>query len=609
MGQNQTKEFPYAIGERVPGDGDALWAVHDGTAKADGTPVTIFAFDMMSRADKLAAARNAFRRLKTMRHPNILRFIDGVELPNMMYMVTEHVRPLMLALRQHGGEDAGQEAAIAWGLHQLAKALSFVNGDCKLIHGDICSASVFVDGSGEWKLGGFDALVGADDDCDFAVIPAHVRYRPPEIARQGRMDKRNPPHSADSWGLGTVIWEAFNGQLERAEALADAGRIPRSLVPRFRDLTSANARTRASAAQFLKDAMQPSGFLCNPFVETSLFLEELQIKDPGEKADFFRRLPDVMDSFPPDACRHKIFPLLVGAIEYGSGGSQALTSLLKAAKWVSSEEYEKKVVPVVVRLFSSTDRALRMQLLQHIDSYGEHLKPAVVDQQVFPQVMNGFADASPVLREQTIKSMLVLAPKLSERTINNHLLRNFAKLQMDEEPGIRTNTTICLGKVAQHFSDVTRKKVLIPAFLRALRDPFPPARSAGIMSLVATQQFYTPEDIATKIVPSLSPAMLDPEKDVRAHVFSALRGFIARVDAASNELASRAQAAGAATSLSSAGTGAEGSGGDAQGWAGWAYSSVNSVAKKLIASRAGGRRRLSHKASVGTRARYRRHNP
>ena len=70
---------------------------------------------------------------------------------------------------------------------------------------------------------------------------------------------------------------------------------------------------------------------------------------------------------------------------------------------MDSEEYQRKIVPCVVKLFSSTDRATRVNLLQQLDQFVEHLQPSTVNDQIFPHVAIGFTDTLPAMREQTIK--------------------------------------------------------------------------------------------------------------------------------------------------------------------------------------------------------------
>ena len=70
---------------------------------------------------------------------------------------------------------------------------------------------------------------------------------------------------------------------------------------------------------------------------------------------------------------------------------------------MDTEEYQRKIVPCVVKLFSSTDRATRVNLLQQLDQFVEHLQPSTVNEQIFPHVSIGFSDTLPAMREQTIK--------------------------------------------------------------------------------------------------------------------------------------------------------------------------------------------------------------
>ena len=76
---------------------------------------------------------------------------------------------------------------------------------------------------------------------------------------------------------------------------------------------------------------------------------------------------------------------------------------MQLGKLLDTEEYQRKIVPCVVKLFSSTDRATRVNLLQQLDQFVEHLQPSTVNEQIFPHVSIGFSDTLPAMREQTIK--------------------------------------------------------------------------------------------------------------------------------------------------------------------------------------------------------------
>ncbi|KAJ7360108.1 N-terminal kinase-like protein [Desmophyllum pertusum] len=572
IGTGAAQNFPYEIGVKIGNLEDkSVWTLHEGKKKGTGETVSVFVHDVKSSSeDKVQTAKLALRRLKTLRHPNILRYIDALESDTVIYLVTEPVRPLEVQLNED--ENSKSDLAISWGLHQITAGLSFLTNDCSLIHGNVCMASVFVDVAGEWKLGGVEYLKPVDpppntDEPDLPRLPVLQVYEPPEGRKFSKGNKKVEKWSADMWGLGCLIWEVFNGSLSRTGSLKSVGKIPKNLVPDYVQLVGANPKSRPNPAKFLQECRAYGHYLKNSFVDSNLFLQELQIKEQKEQKQFFQSLSSSLDMFPQQYCKHKILPQLLNAYEYGSAGSAVLGPLFKVGKLLETDEYQQKIVPCVVKLFSSTDRATRIHLLQQLDNFVQHLKPSTVDEQIFPHVALGFGDTIPAMREQTVKSMLLLAPKLSEKTINNQLLKYFAKLQMDQEPGIRTNTTVCLGKIAVNLPSATRQKVLIPAFLRALRDPFPPARTAGVMGFLASAEYFSLKESAAKILPALCTLTVDPERKVRDQVFKVVKMLLAKIEKASEDPESAVNQTEAEQVPESAAGGS---------WTGWAVSSLTS---------------------------------
>ncbi|CAG2122601.1 unnamed protein product, partial [Medioppia subpectinata] len=170
------------------------------------------------------------------------------------------------------------------------------------------------------------------------------------------------------------------------------------------------------------------------------FLLKIQIKDTIEKNRFFTNLDNHLDSFPKDICKNKILPQLVTAFEFSAVGSAILGPLFKIGKSLEEEEYQKKIVPCVVKLFACKDRATRAKLLQQMETFINYIQPNVVNDSVFPHVCQGFLDSNPVIREQTVKCMLHMASKLNYHNLNEEIVKNFSRLQArDEEGGIRTN--------------------------------------------------------------------------------------------------------------------------------------------------------------------------
>lgn len=70
--------FPYSFGDRVDID-QSIWTLHNGTRREDNSKCSIFSFDVNANRSRLPLARNALRKLKTLRHPGIVRVLDTVE--------------------------------------------------------------------------------------------------------------------------------------------------------------------------------------------------------------------------------------------------------------------------------------------------------------------------------------------------------------------------------------------------------------------------------------------------------------------------------------------------------------------------------------------------
>uniref|UniRef100_A0A671KTC2 N-terminal kinase-like protein n=1 Tax=Sinocyclocheilus anshuiensis TaxID=1608454 RepID=A0A671KTC2_9TELE len=576
------KDFNY---ELLPENQEksGIWTLSRGKRKTTSEPVSVFVYEVsQGTEEQTQLAKAALKRTKTLRHPNILSYVDGLETEKSLYIVTEPVTPLAAHLKLQAEKGGASDLEVSWGLHQIVKALSFLVNDCHLNHNNLGMWAVFVDRAGEWKLGGLDHVTS--DQGDSISLP------PPKVINPD-LERYDPPEgpgndgekwTGDVWRLGCLIWEVFNGNLPRASSLRSLGKADRfvslhiNVSPHYCELVGANPKIRPNPARFLLNCRSPGGFMNNSFVESCLFLEEIQIKEPAEKQQFFQDLSENLDSFPEDFCKHKVLPQLLTAFEFGNAGAVVLTPLFKVGKYLSAEEYQQKIIPVIVKMFSSTDRAMRIRLLQQMEQFIQYLNEAAVNSQIFPHVVHGFTDTNPAIREQTVKSMLLLAPKLNEANLNQELMRHFARLQARDDQGpIRCNTTVCLGKIAPYLNAGMRQRVLISAFSRATKDPFPASRAAGVLGFAATHQYYSVAESASRILPTLCTLTMDPDKNVRDQAFKAIKSFLSKLETVSEDPSKLAEIEKEVTASAQ-------TGGSAATWAGWAVTGVSSLTSKLI---------------------------
>ncbi|OQV13003.1 N-terminal [Hypsibius exemplaris] len=566
--RDPTKDFGYEIQDPVHSyNGCSFWALHKAVKKGTSEEFSVFVYDAQKQGDSwLSAAKSSMKRLKTMRHPNILTFVDGLETDKVVYMVTESVTPLMEYIQKLTKKS---DHLLSWGLLQVAKALSFFNETANLAHHNVSVNSVFVNKAGEWKLGGLDYVTPADSDSAPSLGHLKGYLEPPEYTKGGGGRRNGEKWSADMWGYGILIYEVFKGTIPSRDALQQINNLPELVRPHYPALIATNPKSRTSPSEFIKVCTANRGFFHNNVIDSMAFLDEIQLKSAEEKGRFFGKLSELVESLPEEMCTYRVLPQLITTFEFGPADNSMLPILLKLGKGLKDEEYQKRVIPVVVKLFSSTDRGTRMQLLQQMKFYIDHLSNSIVNTQIFPHIVNGFLDTNPAIREETVKSVVLLAPKLNSKNMNEEVMKHFARVQAKDEQGsIRTNTTVCIGKVAPCLNPDVRLKVLVSAFSRALRDPFPPCRVSGAVGFAVTYEFFSLNDVAARVLPSLCAALTDVDKEVRDQVFKSTKLFLDRLEKVSekpelkDEMEAKVNAGG--VNIVNA----------AANWAGWAVSSL-----------------------------------
>ncbi|KAG5646819.1 hypothetical protein DXG03_002196 [Asterophora parasitica] len=488
--QKSGLNLPFSLGPKVT-TLDGICNLYDGTKRDDGSPVSIFEYDFSDQSKKATRqlATNALRKLRTTRHPDVLKFMDAVETDVNIYIVTE---------RTLGGLFPGSSS---WATPEV-------------------------------KKGGWAVL----KDHDPAVADAyalglllHVVFNPSHPP-PATVHPPHPPPLASS-----------------------SGAIPSLLFAPFKRLLNPNPKGRLSPKAFLEIGMADTGFFANnKLVKVCLGLDNFPLTSGAEKTLFLRSATSLKSSssFPPEFASGRILPSLVTALEYGGASAATILPLvLQFGSNVSPEDYSNIILAPLIKLYSSPDRGTRMALLDHLPEYADRLDKKTVSDKIFPHLSTGFSDTVAVIREATTKSIIVLAPKVNEisqrispcelkrifiqlndRILNNDLLRFLAKMQSDPEASIRTNTCILIGRLGPTLGYHTKKKVLVPAFTRALKDSFVHARVAGLMAFMATIDCFEADDVANKVIPNIAFAMIDKEKLVRDQAFKAVNLFVKKLE-------------------------------------------------------------------------------
>ena len=121
----------------------------------------------------------------------------------------------------------------------------------------------------------------------------------------------------------------------------------------------------------------------------SSYGERFQPKPDGERyADLrWREIDEIADDLPDDFVKTKVLPELLTSVEYGGGGPKVFGLVTKLSSKLSEDEYQSRVTPVIVRLFTSPDRAMRVCLLDNLPQMIDHIPLKIVNDKLFPQMV------------------------------------------------------------------------------------------------------------------------------------------------------------------------------------------------------------------------------
>lgn len=83
----------------------------------------------------------------------------------------------------------------------------------------------------------------------------------------------------------------------------------------------------------------------------------------------------------------KVLPELLKSMEFGGGGPKVFGVIMKIGAKLSDEYYNNRITPVIVRLFASPDRAVRVCLLDNLPLMIDRLPDKVVNNKIYPQMV------------------------------------------------------------------------------------------------------------------------------------------------------------------------------------------------------------------------------
>ncbi|KAF8926144.1 Protein-associating with the carboxyl-terminal domain of ezrin [Dissophora ornata] len=334
-------------------------------------PVSAFTYDPAQFAldNKQEFLPKAIKKLKTIRHPSVLRFIDCKTSSAGVHLVTEHVVPLTVDYLEEITEDE-----ILVGLYDIMVALHFLHSQCHVSHNNVQLGSIFVS-NGRWVLGGmeFTGTVAESMETGLTSLLSKELVPPEYQGEPAKMTSRDMdlPHAVDIWQYGKLV-----------ETLIQDGllRIKPNALPLERMLNN-DPRKRPPGDVILESDM----FVRNNAVSVVRYcrLKGLDKVQNTEWSQYVHLMLLTQEFFAADGF-DKLYRDL-----FTPQPSQPL---------ISENVYRSQVMPFMIKLWTYRQADIRMTILRLFEVYLKAVVlgeggSEVLGQIILPEILAGLQDA------------------------------------------------------------------------------------------------------------------------------------------------------------------------------------------------------------------------
>jgi SCY1-like protein 1 len=428
--------------------------IYSGEDLKSNKPVSIFKFSKKQRS--LEQAKHFIAKLRTLRHPGILRYLDSAESSDHLYLATEPAFPFVTGTKDDFSKDFSLYA-----LYCLFEALNFLQSDCNLSHNTLSMDCLFFTKPYFLpKLSGFTettaSKITSSDDRGIQEISRSLLSSVP-----------------DEWLLALKRGEGVSGIL------------------------------------------RTSIFFNNPTVKCLLLLRTIHLEK--KSTEMLSKIP--LSLIPGDIKKGPLLELLTNLIdinlELAAIATQHVMAIAKEIPW-DTMEFKTVMFPVISKLVAISDRNVRFSLLKSLNSLNiiNLIDKKDFEKILFLDLLSGFSDSHPAIREETVNAAASFYVKLKPATIGSKLLPHLIKIQQTDTEGVvRTAAITCLATIFKNteFTLDNRNSILIEIAINGLKDSYSSARIKTISMLSECAHFLTDTEIAMGILPALCPHIMDLE--------------------------------------------------------------------------------------------------
>ncbi|XP_043248550.1 SCY1-like protein 2 [Colletes gigas] len=561
----------YDVGKQSATAGpENAWRIYDGRTKADGKAVSIFLFDKRSvekvykpkRKEAVTEIlRNGVRQMEHFSHPKILQAYKVEECADSLAFASEPVLASLANVlayqEQQANSPGGQSASsltkqnssttshrtvyakeyklldieIKYGLLQITEALLFLHGVYKILHRNICPASIIITKRGTWKLSGLEFIEKAND----LPIPLqpwtnrvpkmtqpNLNYIAPEVQQ-----KKLGSFYSDMYSFGMTICAIFNQgrpliqanhscseYLKQIENLKEQVSAILPLIPLPLQeavtrllLVEPEQRPTAQVLSMIK-------YFQDPPVHALQFLDLSKMKDVAQKEHFYRTtLMEILPYTPKKLWYQHVWTYLQSELEGQEVQSAVLLPVLYIVQNSTQEEYDEIVFPSLRLLFANRKTIQgTVTLLEKLHLILKKTPREYVRTEVLPMLYMSFESSNNQVQTASFVAVSNVTDYIDDEAVRNIILPKL--LQAFEKNSV--DCRILMNVIPCIINRLEKQKVIdciLPMLFNVkLQEPEVVVQVVKIYRLMLTDKKYglSVSWMATRAMPSLLPQTINP---------------------------------------------------------------------------------------------------
>ncbi|KAI8913904.1 hypothetical protein DFJ77DRAFT_431250, partial [Powellomyces hirtus] len=367
------------------------------------------------------------QRLRTIRHPGIIKFINGQADDKGVVMVTEPVTPLSETLATLPEED------ICVGLYNVIKTIDFLHSQ-ELSHNNIQMSSIYVTDNHRWVVGGMEYATSFDDSAAEILPKLHQHYPedaiPPEDTAPPK--EGTQPDARDHNGFDWL----------ELQLLAD-----RLIAPIPED--------RPRVVDVLRSPWFEENVLINV---VELFLKEIRVIDPHVKRMRFKHLPEELRSLSLPTLTSYVLPLILSEEFASEPGVDAffeqlfvphVEGQLQNVGILPVFAYDEHILPFIESMLRIRTYNVRIIMLSLFNCYLNELlqwEHTLLQNLIIPELMAGLEETDDTIYLLSLCALTEATNRLCiPRAVRKKLVSSPTKTPTGEGPRPLVKRNISMG--------------------------------------------------------------------------------------------------------------------------------------------------------------------